>query len=129
LDQLFSSKLDAATRAASEVDKQISEEFAHARTRNLDYEIDDVQKQERINNLFADYWGEGQEAEFTDYSSKYATDKHKWTLSTVRGTGTASQGALPEATKVGGKVARPASTASTTLTEDETLEQSTLLGA
>lgn len=120
LDKLFSTKLDSANRATSDVEKQISEEMAHAATRGIDYAITPDEKVERINNLFADYWSEGQENAIADYGSKYGSEKHVWTLPVTRGTGTGSEGALPaEGEKVGGKVAKQGNPGTTVLTEDE----------
>lgn len=129
LDKLFSTKLDAANRATTEVEKQVGEEMAHAATRGIDYAITPEQKTERINNLFADYWSEGQEASIADYGSKYGTDKHVWKLPVVRGTGKGSEGALAqEGAKAGGKVTKGGPGTATVLTEEEKPKDTTVLG-
>lgn len=130
LDEAFSTKLDAANRAIEDVNTQIAEETAHAQTRGLDYSVDEAQKQERIDNMFADYWSESSDAQFNDLYSKWGAGnkQYDWTLNVKRGTAASSKGALPkEGDKVGGKVARGAG--ATVLTDDEEATDKTLLGA
>lgn len=128
LDELFSTKLSAAQQAQAEVDKQITDEIAHASVRGLDYAVTPEQKTARINNLFGSYWSEGQESELTQYASEFGTNKHVWTLPIVRGEAAGGTGALPPEVKVGGKVQRGGS-GSTVLTEDEEDKTaSTILG-
>jgi len=128
LDQLFSTKLDAATRAASEVDKQITDELAHASVKGIDYAITPEEKQTRINNMFGDYWSESQEADFSTYAKDFGSTRHQWKLATVRGSGAGSSGALAPEVKVGGKVQKGAGTVLTGDEEEEEQESTTLLG-
>lgn len=130
LDKLFSTKLDAANRASTEVETQIQDEMSHASVRGLDYAITPEEKQERINNLFGDYWAESQELAIQDYTSRYGSDKHVWKLPIVRGEKAGSEGALtPDGQKVGGKVPKGAAGGggTTVLTEDEEAKKDTTI--
>jgi len=107
LDEMFGSRLNAANKAISETNASINDELAHAATRGIDYTITPEQKQERIDNAFAAYWAEGDEANYNTFLSEFGTDRHKWTLNVKRGTAPSTANALPEeGSKVGGKVKR-----------------------
>ena len=115
LNTFFTNRVSAANRATADVNAQITEEASHASTRGIDYTISDQEKQERINNLFADYWSEADDAKFNELHQKWGTENTKWTLPVKRGTGSGSQGALPKGEQVGG----PVRGGGTILTEDE----------
>jgi len=131
LDDLFSSRLDAASKAISDTETTMNDELAHAAARGIDYAITPEQKQERINNSFSAYWSEGQEAQYTDYMSQYGTDRHKWTLPVERGKTASTANALPDKdTQVGGTVKRqnPDKTILTGLENEDNAKAKTVLG-
>ena len=85
---LFSNKFAAADKATSDVNTQIANEMAHAKTVGLDYSVDDVGKQTRINNVFADYWSSGDEQNLASLTQKYGNAGMEWNLPIVRGIST-----------------------------------------
>lgn len=131
LDNLFSSRLDAASKAISDTETTMNDELAHAAARGIDYAVTPEQKQERINNAFSAYWSEGQEAQYTDYMSQYGTDRHKWTLPVERGKAASTANALPDKdTQVGGAVKRqnPDNTILTGQANEDNSVKKTILG-
>lgn len=131
LDDLFSSRLDAASKAISDTETTMNDELAHAAARGIDYAVTPEQKQERINNAFSAYWSEGQEAQYTDYMGQYGTDRHKWTLPVERGKKASTENALPEKdTQVGGTVKRqnPDKTILTGQADEDNTIKKTILG-
>jgi hypothetical protein len=130
LDELFAGKLDAANRAKTEVEAQITNELAHAATHGLDYAVTDQERADRINNLFGDYWSEGQETDISNYTRDFGDSKHVWTLPIVRGTKPGSATGALQDVKVGGPVSGPkGGTVLTDEEEDTTAEKDkTLLG-
>lgn len=91
VSDLYSSKFDAADKATSDVNTQIADELAHAKTVGMDYSINDADKQKRINNAFANYWTQGQENQLNGLVSKYGNAGYNWDLPITIGTPTAGK--------------------------------------
>jgi len=70
-DELFASYLDAASAAADYVTSEIEAEQANANLLGIDYNIDNQQRQQRINNYFATIWGEGQQTQLESLINEY----------------------------------------------------------
>lgn len=102
---LYSKKFDAAEKATADVTQQIADEMGHAKVVGLDYTIDDATKQKRINDVFANYWGEGDESALSGLVGQWGDAGYAWDLPIVRGD--ATKGTTTDKTagdKVGKKV-------------------------
>ena len=88
VSDLYSSKFDAANQATNDVNTQIADELAHAKTVGMDYTVNDADKQARINNAFANYWTQGQEDQLHGLVSKYGDAGYTWDLPIQIGTAT-----------------------------------------
>ena len=89
IQSLYASKFDAADQATAEVNQQILDEQGHAKLMGLDYSVDDATKQQRINDLFANYWGESDDTTLSGLIEKYGDQGYTWDLPITRGTATA----------------------------------------
>lgn len=127
IDMLYSQKFDAAERATAEVNQQISDESSHALTRGIDYSVSEQEKKMRINNVFANYWSEGSEAELTGLTDKWGSGDRVWDSGIERGTDPGVTGSLPTKEKKAGSAVKKVSTV---LTDDkDKLGSKTVLGA
>jgi len=82
---LYSRKFDAAEKATAEVNQQIADEMGHAKVVGLDYTVDDATKQKRINDVFASYWGEGDDSTLTGLIGQWGDAGYTWDLPIKRG--------------------------------------------
>ena len=87
---LYSSKFDAAEKATAEVNQMIADEMGHASLVGLDYNVDAATKQQRINDVFANYWGEADDTNLNELVGKWGDAGYKWDLPITRGTATKS---------------------------------------
>lgn len=124
LDAYWSARLDAAQRATSDVDSNIEIARNHALTLGLDYFISPEQRQERINNLFSEYWSEGDESELESLVTQYGNPEqedslrdliergkapYEWEYDVIRGSGPSEDALDPdpdgsESERIGGPV-------------------------
>ena len=104
ISDLYSRKFDAAEKATADINQQIADEMGHAQVVGLDYNIDDVTKQSRINNLFATYWGEGDDSTLTALTGQWGDAGYKWDLPIVRGTPAEKPGEKTPGDKAGAAV-------------------------
>jgi len=104
ISDLYSRKFDAAEKATAEINQQVADEMGHAQVVGLDYSIDDATKQARINNLFANYWGEGDDSTLTSLTSQWGDNGYTWDLPVKRGTPETTKDEKTESKKAGGKV-------------------------
>jgi len=58
-DSLYSEYLDAGGAATDYINNLINDERSNANLLGIEYAVDDVSKQSRIDNYFASIWGEG----------------------------------------------------------------------
>jgi hypothetical protein len=91
IDSLYGSKFDAAEKAIADVNQQIADEMGHAKLVGLDYSVDDVSKQARIDDLFATYWGESDDMKLNSLTQKYGNNGYEWDLPVKRGTAQAEK--------------------------------------
>lgn len=118
----FTRKLDAASRAADEINAAIANESAHAKLYGLDYVVDEGMKKERINNLFAQYWTEGDESTLGQLVKQWGNAGAEWSLEVVRGNpGTPTDSVVSRERKAGAPVQRQTAAAATVLGEEEKL--------
>jgi hypothetical protein len=127
---LYSNKFAAADKATADVNKQVADEMAHAKTVGLDYSIDDTGKQQRINNTFADYWSEGDEQSLTALQGKYGNAGMNWTLPIVRGVSTADAAKQKTAgDSAGSSLTKAKGLGATSTTDEDPLGSNQFLGA
>lgn len=101
ISDLYSRKFDAAEKATTDINQQIADEMGHAQVVGLDYSIDDATKQKRINDLFATYWGEGDDATLNALTGQWGDAGYKWDLPIVRGTPSEKPGEKTPGDKAG----------------------------
>lgn len=106
IDSLYRNKFAAANAAIDKVNSQIADEMAYAKVGGADYKMDENMRKERINNMFASLWSEGDESRLASLEGQYGSGGNRWTLDIVRGAKASDKGALEEkeGEKAGGAV-------------------------
>jgi len=84
-DELFSQYMSTAGQAADYVNAEIADEMAQAKLSGVDYEINDEQKQQRINNYFATMWGEGDQSRLEALMGEWGNPEGFEGFTVVRG--------------------------------------------
>lgn len=127
-DFMYTDYMDAAGSAADFINSEVEGERSNANLLGIDYNINDEQKQTRVENYFASIWGEGQQAQLEGLIDKWGNPTGFEGFTLVRGDASQYQGQA-EGEEVSAGISqgiRPTPTLATA--EDEVLGQAALLG-
>lgn len=103
IDQMYTDKFAAANSAVDSVNKKIEQQMGYANVSGADYSVDEVTKQEMINDAFAGVWSAEQESELSGMEKEWGSSGNKWTSGIVRGV-TSEDAEAEEGESAGGRV-------------------------
>jgi len=127
-DNLYADYMTAAGSATDYINNEITNERANARLMGVDYKLTDTGKADRISNYFASIWGEGDQTKLEGLFSKWGKPKGFTDFAITRGDGAAYAKPAAKDTTVGVTKGGPIPSTLATLSQEDVLGGSSILG-